>query len=120
MQKETIQPSVVHTTVPIHEVHENDPKHHAASALPAVSMADFKKQGGTLGGREEKFDGFAGEPKSLTSLGGSAGHHGTHGTHTGTTTSGPHDSNLANKADPTGICPCPQGMISINSLPSRL
>ncbi|KAL9124796.1 MAG: hypothetical protein Q9217_005915 [Psora testacea] len=99
VQKETIQPSVVHTTVPIHEVHQNEPKHHSASALPAVSMADFKKQGGSLAGREERYDGFEGEPRSVGSaLGGSST-----GTHTGTgptTTAGPHHSNFMNKADP--------------------
>ncbi|KAG8528015.1 uncharacterized protein KY384_006931 [Bacidia gigantensis] len=65
VQKETIQPSVMHTTVPVHEVHHNDAKHHAASALPAISMADFKKQGGALTGREERSDGFEGEPKAI-------------------------------------------------------
>lgn len=82
VQKETIQPSVVHTTVPIHEVHQNEAKHHAASALPAVSMADFKKQGGSLTGREERYDGFEGEPKAVG--GALGGHH--HGTGTGTGT----------------------------------
>lgn len=72
VNKETIQPSVVHTTVPIHEVHQNEAKHHAASALPAVSMADFKKQGGSLTGREERYDGFEGEPRAV---GGALGGH---------------------------------------------
>lgn len=90
VNKETIQPSVVHTTVPIHEVHQNEAKHHAASALPAVSMADFKKQGGSLTGREERYDGFEGEPRAVggalgggsttgTSTGHHTGHHGTSG-----------------------------------------
>ena len=71
----------MHTTVPIHETHYNEAKHHAASALPAVSMADFKRQGGTLSGREERYDGFEGEPRAVgSSLGGSS----TTGT-TGTT-----------------------------------
>jgi hypothetical protein len=61
---ETIEPHVTHTTVPIHEVHHNAAQHHAASALPAVSMAEFKAQGGSLTGREERQDGFIGEPKS--------------------------------------------------------
>merc|ERR1711964_184419 len=64
IQKETIEPHVTHTTVPIHEVHHNAAQHHAASALPAVSMAEFKAQGGSLVGREERQDGFIGEPKS--------------------------------------------------------
>ncbi|KAL2058274.1 hypothetical protein ABVK25_001000 [Lepraria finkii] len=89
VNKETIQPSVVHTTVPIHEVHHNEGKHHAASALPAVSMADFKKQGGSLTGREERYDAFEGEPRAVGgALGGSTGTTGTtghHGHHTGTT-----------------------------------
>ena len=97
VQKETIQPSVVHTTIPIHEVHHNEAKHHSASALPAISMADFKRQGGSLTGREERYDGFEGEPKSVGSALGSSTH-GTHGHHS--TTAGPHNSNLANKADP--------------------
>ncbi|CAF9914292.1 MAG: hypothetical protein HETSPECPRED_001942 [Heterodermia speciosa] len=96
VQKETIQPSIVHTTVPIHEVHENEAKHHATSALPAVSMADFKKQGGSLTGREERYDGFEGEPRAVGSaLGGSSS-----GLTGSTGTSGPHSSSLANKADP--------------------
>jgi len=65
LQKETIQPSVVHTTIPIHEVHQNEPKHHTATQLPAVSLEDFKRQGGALGGREEHTDAFEGEPKSV-------------------------------------------------------
>ena len=102
MQKETIQPSVVHTTVPIHEVHYNEAKHHSASALPAVSMADFKKQGGSLTGREERYDGFEGEPRAVgNSLGGSAGTTGVGATgRHGQTTAGPHSSNLENKMDP--------------------
>jgi len=62
---EVIAPTVVHTTVPIHEVHHNAAQHHATSALPAVSLADFKRQGGVLTGREERYDGFEGEPKSV-------------------------------------------------------
>lgn len=69
VQKETIQPHVVHTTVPIHEVHHSAPQHHGVSALPAVSMTDFNKQGGSLHGREERFDGFEGEPRGI------GGHH---------------------------------------------
>jgi len=101
IQKEVIQPSVVHTTVPIHEIHHNEAKHHAASALPAVSMADFKKQGGVLSGREERHDRFEGEPKGVTSaLGGSAGGSGSGiGSDQQQTTAGPH-GNLGNKLDP--------------------
>lgn len=91
---------MVHTTVPIHEVHHNEAKHHAASALPAVSMADFKKQGGTLSGREERYDGFEGEPRAVGgALGGSTTGTGLTGHHSNTT-AGPHSSNVGNKMDP--------------------
>lgn len=91
IQKETIQPQVIHTTVPIHEIHHNEAKHHAASALPAVSLEEFKRQGGTLSGREERFDGFEGEPRAIGStLGGNST-----GRNTGT-----HSSHLENKLDP--------------------
>ncbi|KAK7720381.1 hypothetical protein SLS57_005470 [Botryosphaeria dothidea] len=94
VQKETIEPHVVHTTVPIHEVHHNAAQHHSSSALPAVSMAEFKKQGGVLSGREERYDGFEGEPRniggalsgqhSITGDHGSGSHHNHGHQHTGT------------------------------------
>ena len=38
-------------------------------------MADYKKQGGVLSGREERHDGFAGEPKTIgTGMGTGATH----------------------------------------------
>lgn len=46
-------------------------------------MADFKKQGGSLTGREERYDGFEGEPKAVGgALAGGHHHHGGH--HSGT------------------------------------
>jgi len=77
VQKETIQPSVVHTTVPVHEVHQNEAKHHTASSLPAVTMDEFKHQGGHLSGREERSDAFAGEPRQVGGTIGGAGARGT-------------------------------------------
>ena len=56
-----------------------------------MSMSDYQSQGGTLGGREERFDKFSGDPKPLGS-----------GTTGSNTTSGPHESNLLNKGDPRG------------------
>ncbi|KAK0752980.1 hypothetical protein B0T18DRAFT_310247, partial [Schizothecium vesticola] len=52
IQKETIQPQVVHTTVPVHEVHHEAARHHGTTTLPAVSMDQFKRQGGALGGKD--------------------------------------------------------------------
>ncbi|KAH7054540.1 hypothetical protein B0J12DRAFT_456269 [Macrophomina phaseolina] len=89
VQKETIEPHVVHTTVPIHEVHHQAAQHHSTSALPAVSMADFKKQGGVLGGREERYDGFEGEPRNTG--GALKGQHSITGDHGSGTHSHHHD-----------------------------
>lgn len=59
-----MQPSVVHTTQPVHEVHHNEAKHHGATTLPAVSMGEFQSKGGALGGSEAHHDAFAGAPSS--------------------------------------------------------
>ncbi|ESZ93835.1 hypothetical protein SBOR_5776 [Sclerotinia borealis F-4128] len=115
IQKETVQPSVVHTTIPVHEVHQNEAKHHSATALPAVSMNEFRQQGGALGGRKERTDAFAGEPKSVGGTLGGAGARGTtslteedgvrhgnnHSSHTGTRT-GSH-TGTSNGATGAGI-----------------
>ncbi|KAF2266774.1 hypothetical protein CC78DRAFT_458470 [Lojkania enalia] len=66
VKKETIQPNVVHTTVPIHETHHNAAKHHETSELPSITMSEFKGKGGVLGGREERYDGFEGEPHNIS------------------------------------------------------
>lgn len=66
VQKQTIEPHVVHTTVPIHETHHNAAQHHAATALPALSMNDFKKQGGSLVGRETVHDKVSSRPNILS------------------------------------------------------
>lgn len=52
IQKETIQPHVVHTTVPVHEVHHEAARHHGTTTLPSVSMDEFKRHGGALGGKD--------------------------------------------------------------------
>ncbi|KAK4666450.1 hypothetical protein QC763_300360 [Podospora pseudopauciseta] len=65
IHKETIQPSVVHTTVPIHEVHHEQAKHHGTTTLPAMSMNEFKQQGGALGGSSERYGAFEGCPKGV-------------------------------------------------------
>ncbi|KAF2745525.1 hypothetical protein M011DRAFT_479032 [Sporormia fimetaria CBS 119925] len=65
VEKETIQENVIHNVIPIHEVHHNAAKIHTTSELPPVSMSEFKSKGGVLGGREERYDGFEGEPKNI-------------------------------------------------------
>lgn len=84
VQKETIQPTVTHTTVPVHEVHHNAAQHHSASKLPAMTMDEFKSQGGSLAGREARHDGFAGEPRAVAGASGTTGSS-TTGSHSATT-----------------------------------
>lgn len=67
IQKEVIQPEVIHTTVPIHEVHHNKATHHEVTALPPMTMEQFKAKGGSLTGREERYDAFEGVPKNIGS-----------------------------------------------------
>ncbi len=69
IQKEVIQPEVVHTTVPIHEVHHLAASHHPTTSLPPVSMDEYKKQGGTLGavsGSERRTKEFEGCPTGVS------------------------------------------------------
>ena len=61
-------------------------------------MADFKKQGGSLTGREERYDGFEGEPRAVGgALGGS-----TSTTGTGIGTRGAGYDNYDNTTGTTG------------------
>lgn len=68
IQKETIQPSVIHTTVPIHEVHNNEAKFEKKTTLPTMSMQEFKKSSASVHGTEHRKDSFDGEPKGLGKL----------------------------------------------------
>lgn len=68
-------------------------------------MADFKKQGGSLTGREERYDGFEGEPRAVGgALGGQSSGSGMDSgmgsSGTGVSGAGPHSSGLENKMDP--------------------
>ncbi|RFU33994.1 hypothetical protein B7463_g2391, partial [Scytalidium lignicola] len=65
LQKEIIQPTIIHTMVPIHELHEEESKYHGITTLPARSVEEYRHQGGTLSGREERVDSFSGEPKTV-------------------------------------------------------
>ena len=57
-------------------------------------MADFKKQGGSLTGREERYDGFEGEPRAV---GGALGG----GSSTGSTTGGYGNGSTGSNYDTT-------------------
>ncbi|PKS11009.1 hypothetical protein jhhlp_002768 [Lomentospora prolificans] len=64
IQKETIAPQVVHTTVPIHETHHAAPVFHETTTLPAMSVDEFAAQTGGLTGRgTTKLKEFEGCPK---------------------------------------------------------
>lgn len=120
IHKETIQPEVVHTIIPIHEVHHASSTHHGMSALPMKTLDEFKAAGGLLTGSKshthEEYDG-APRPyneKLTTSIEkvlpghhhssttgttgttgtGLTGTHGTHGSHTtGGLTGNDYDNN---------------------------
>lgn len=72
IQKETIEPHVVHKTKTVKEVHQHEPQHHAAEQLPPVTIDEFKKQGGKLDGETaERVETHEGEPEAAM---GSAGY----------------------------------------------
>jgi len=64
VHKETIQPEVVHTTVPIHETHHAAAQHHGLSALPMKSLDEFKQVGGSItGGHHTSREEYEGAPR---------------------------------------------------------
>ncbi|EHK26511.1 uncharacterized protein TRIVIDRAFT_52434 [Trichoderma virens Gv29-8] len=48
IQKETIAPEVIHTTVPVHETHHATPMHHGTKVLPPQTLDEFTGQQGSL------------------------------------------------------------------------
>merc|ERR1711939_633712 len=64
VQKETIQPEVVHTTIPVHETHHAASQHHGLSALPMKTLDEFKTAGGVLtGGKHGAHEEYDGPPR---------------------------------------------------------
>lgn len=59
IHKETVQPEVVHTTVPIHETHHADTQHHGTSVLPMKNLSEFSNSTGQSNRHEE----YAGVPR---------------------------------------------------------
>ncbi|RMD44514.1 hypothetical protein DV735_g678, partial [Chaetothyriales sp. CBS 134920] len=53
IEKETIQPEVVHTTIPVHETHQAAAQHHGTSALPTKTLDEFNRAGGSLTGAKQ-------------------------------------------------------------------
>lgn len=58
----TLLPSLLY---PTNSSLDNAATIHETSELPAMTMSDFKQKGGVLGGRDERYDGFDGEPKHI-------------------------------------------------------
>ncbi|KAI5781519.1 hypothetical protein EDC01DRAFT_241390 [Geopyxis carbonaria] len=86
IEREVIQPTVIHTTIPIHERIEHEPTFHPATVQPKMTMEDFRKAGGSLEGKPEIRDVFEGEPQVRENGGAhqthpnaySSGHHTDH------------------------------------------
>lgn len=89
VNRETVEPHVVHSINKVHEHHENPAQVHQTSTLPAMNMADFRGHGGSLTGRETRTEGFAGEPHRI---GGSGAHHTSDNTDTGYASGGHHST----------------------------
>ena len=87
---------VVHTTVPVHEVHHVGSEHHGLSALPMKSLDEFKQAGGILqGSKSTAREEYEGQPRpyndKLSTTFDKLGFSGHHGDHQGTTgTTGSH------------------------------
>ncbi|KAI1102555.1 hypothetical protein F4804DRAFT_343115 [Jackrogersella minutella] len=95
LHKETIQPHVVHTTLPIHETHHNHATHHATTSLPPVSMYEYKKQSNNVSKHPKEHGGvFEGEPTSIRGIL-SIMHD--------KNDSGKHDSGSSFRSSPTGV-----------------
>lgn len=63
IQKETVAPEVVHTTVPIHETHHQEAIHHGTHVLPTKTMEEFSNNREIFDGRaKSKVTEFEGCP----------------------------------------------------------
>jgi len=67
VERETIQPHVVHTTVPIHEKIEHEPIIHKGNVLPAMTMDEFSRAGHSLTGHRKAPEHieYEGEPLKI-------------------------------------------------------
>ncbi|KAM0549397.1 hypothetical protein ACHAO7_006289 [Fusarium culmorum] len=64
INKEVHQPHIVHTTIPVREVHHNAPTFHGTSTLPTKTLEEFTSERGGLGERAaQKLTEFEGCPK---------------------------------------------------------
>jgi len=67
VERETIQPHVVHTTIPIHEKIEKEAFVHKGNVLPAMTMDEFSRAGHSLTGHRKAPEHieYEGEPLKI-------------------------------------------------------
>jgi len=91
IERETVQPHVVHTTVPIHEKIEHEPFIHKGNVLPTMSMNEFTSAGHSLKGfkKDPEHIEYEGEPLKIDGQShvgfGGLGKHGNTGNRSGMT-----------------------------------
>jgi hypothetical protein len=66
VHKETIQPEVVHTTVPIREIRRAEAEHHGLLVLPMKRWRNSLQGGILTGGGQKAHETYEGEPKSYS------------------------------------------------------
>lgn len=66
IDKRTYETHIYHVVVPVREIHHNAAHYHPSSPLATVTLDQFKQAGGTLNGREERYDAFEGEPRAVS------------------------------------------------------
>ncbi|CCX30908.1 Similar to hypothetical protein SS1G_13755 [Sclerotinia sclerotiorum 1980]; acc. no. XP_001585187 [Pyronema omphalodes CBS 100304] len=81
IEREVIQPTVIHTTIPIHERIEHEPTFHPATVQPKITLDEFKRAGGVLDGSSSVCDKFTGEPQIKENGGAQQTHPNAHGNH---------------------------------------
>lgn len=63
IEREVIQPVVIHTTVPIHERIEHAPTFHPITIQPKMTLEEYQRAAGVLDGKAETINIFEGEPQ---------------------------------------------------------
>lgn len=88
LEREVIQPTVVHTTQPIHERIEKDATFHPKTVQPTMTLEEFQAAGGTLDGRSTiSKEVFQGEPQVHRNGGADVKHPSAHNRTAGNATS---------------------------------
>jgi len=62
IQKETIQPHIVHNVIPVHERIDKEPTVHKTTVNPTMTMEEFKHAGGHHTGTHKEHHEYTGDP----------------------------------------------------------